>query len=99
MKQFHTKFPTQVGPLKIVHVIECQQEDMEDADEFRYQVSLITPEGCGASIGYRSAKVVIFHEPSNVELETYNRESRKSATAPKWESDQEERVATKGRKR
>lgn len=99
MKQFHTKFPTQVGPLKIVHVIECNQEDTEDDDAFRYQVSLITPEGCGAAIGYRSAKIVMFHDPSGVELETSNRESRKSASAPKWESDQEERVATKGKRR
>lgn len=102
MKQYHTKFPTQVGNLKIVHVIDCVQEDGEEDDEFRYQVKLITPEGCGASIGYRSAQIIAFHAPSEKEQETYNRESRKTTTTqsnkPNFD-EVDETIATRKKRR
>lgn len=91
---------TQVGQLKVIHIIECVQEEDEDLDEFRFAVKSITPPGVQAAIGFRSAKIILFHDPSAVELEKHNRETRKvSAPAKPNYDEQEETVATRGKKK
>ena len=93
---------TCVGPLKIIHTVVCNQEDDEDADDFRRAVAAITPEGVQASISFRSARIVMFHNPSAVELETYNKESRKptSTQSNKPNFDEvDETIATRKKRR